>query len=772
MRQIQDQGAFVRKITTLVTADHGGTGGSDASSACTQLQAISRDRIGQNGGLVQLTDNGRFPAKTLATANAVIGALVSGPETVYYGCRARFRFTNFNTAQEPKVTLWAIDPTSTSEGDRIEARWMADVLFFNVPSDEKYSTVRMMISTDDVNRIIDLPIKPFGLGRPSILSPLSGSYFSGQPLVDGYPLITVSIPEYLGEAKFYDFGYDYEDLSITGFGTHLKEGEVTSEYTTYSGHQRIVIDRPASTLYLAGRLSNEDNYAFAIIDGKRYELGTSFMEYVVHLKTSYVVELFVHADEKLYLACVPPYFPPDATNVEFYCQPLFEGSDDGETWFDIGMNEAGTDQLSYYVSPGNQKDCLVRVRHSYMVTSDNEGFGPFISEPSDPILLKYTATASDLVFERTIVAPYVNSSYHFGKSIAVDESVSPSRLFVGSEGSGGVQNELVYCYQESSDAYFSYQDAVMLPEENTRNAVTGFGDSVAVSDDGNLLYIGAPDATYSDLPDVSGAVYVYKKINDIWLFQQKIIDTTNGSVKFGTALAQVGNVLLVSSGVGVAKSKLFLYAIYDESDVPNYTLKNTYVHPGLDARSVFFDIGIVRHSDYGLNVLPVFIGARTSTAVWAGDGVYCGVLDATNYSLTLNAALCVKGGAGIVDGVYGLGYSLEATYRLYDENTDQFTGKLYLSNPVERKFYSYDWRLNTDQATLSVDTNSVQVVSDLSALQTTQYLGGLASTRNGFRIFFGDMTADVSYQEATTDQTTVVDEAGIIHIHFIGKETA
>ena len=133
----------------------------------------------------------------------------------------------------------------------------------------------------------------------------------------------------------------------------------------------------------------------------------------------------------------------------------------------------------------------------------------------------------------------LGTSYdYYGRALDADNTT----LVVGAPGvEEGGKNQIgeVYLYQINSleNNYISYS-TVRCPDK-----VNGqyFGYAVAI--DGNYLAVGA---VYDDAQGSNaGAVYIFKKTNNVWTYQQKITGIGGTGSQFGYALAMDGGNLVI-----------------------------------------------------------------------------------------------------------------------------------------------------------------------------------------------------------------------------------
>ena len=147
----------------------------------------------------------------------------------------------------------------------------------------------------------------------------------------------------------------------------------------------------------------------------------------------------------------------------------------------------------------------------------------------------------------------LNNLDYFGYSLAL--SSDGNILFVGARGNnvnGRVKNGAVHVFIKS-DGLWKYGSKI---EQGVNGLVLQdneyFGHSAVLSPDGNTLFVGAPGSNFSG--DGKGAVYLFSKgsADGVWQYRKKIADGTHGLVlgnndSFGSSLAisPNGNTLFV-----------------------------------------------------------------------------------------------------------------------------------------------------------------------------------------------------------------------------------
>ncbi|PQJ84173.1 hypothetical protein [Aliivibrio sifiae] len=151
--------------------------------------------------------------------------------------------------------------------------------------------------------------------------------------------------------------------------------------------------------------------------------------------------------------------------------------------------------------------------------------------------------------------------YHFGKSVSLDNTGATLAIGSPEEGSLGA----VYIFKESND---SWSQVEKVQHSSLQNGDL-FGYRVKLSGDANSLIIGAFTDNSGDiflddnLVENSGAVYFYKKENNLWFFDSYIKSPKNqkgGHFGLGLDISDDGSQMFIgarkeSSGEG----KVYLY---------------------------------------------------------------------------------------------------------------------------------------------------------------------------------------------------------------------
>ncbi|MGB3703660.1 MAG: FG-GAP repeat protein, partial [Anaerolineales bacterium] len=135
---------------------------------------------------------------------------------------------------------------------------------------------------------------------------------------------------------------------------------------------------------------------------------------------------------------------------------------------------------------------------------------------------------------------------NFGHAIALGEHV----LAVGAPehlGNSGNEPGRVYVFQHEGDSWIEMAQLFSSDRDDGFQYDQHFGMAVAM--DGDLLFVGAPDADDPQLGDNSGAVYVFQNGPDGWMEIERLAaEQPFANVGFGSQLEVSGDTLLVGEG--------------------------------------------------------------------------------------------------------------------------------------------------------------------------------------------------------------------------------
>lgn len=181
---------------------------------------------------------------------------------------------------------------------------------------------------------------------------------------------------------------------------------------------------------------------------------------------------------------------------------------------------------------GNQ-DLPFASEYGYNVYIDQNTL--IVSDPGDSeygadagAIYVYQRAGADWRLEERVVSPDLIPGSRFGTSVSLDGR----SLFVGAPGTNGIGS--VFSFIKNAGQWFE------ITQFTPADVVAGdlFGQTVSVSD--NFAAISAHNQAGT------GSVYIYKYVDNIWFFIQKLVGSEPGQ-QFGKSLQIKGNTLVVGS---------------------------------------------------------------------------------------------------------------------------------------------------------------------------------------------------------------------------------
>ena len=153
---------------------------------------------------------------------------------------------------------------------------------------------------------------------------------------------------------------------------------------------------------------------------------------------------------------------------------------------------------------------------------------------------------------QTIVNPSVDQGGQFGYAVSV--SGDGTYLAVGSPGSpddsANAERGAVYIFKYAKDGSSARYDIhqTLVPDADSQIG-SKFGEMVSFAQDGNTFVVGAPKYDNDSTSSNEGRVYVYSLSNDTFYETASLQPDTNNDYEFGTsvALSETGNDLLVGA---------------------------------------------------------------------------------------------------------------------------------------------------------------------------------------------------------------------------------
>lgn len=213
-RQLQGAEALMDQMTTIAPINKGGTGASTAEQAIVNLGGVSRDRIGQLGGIAQADTNGHIPISILQEIGLSVGYSITGPEQVVIGQTAFFHISNYNMLNPVEI--------STDVGS---CELIGDVIHVTPPASGTELTLTIGART------LVLPIIEAGIKKPVILFP-PGDATPISPGVTFYTSGFIAGPEQYSEwfeitDTEYTIAFPVNTTSIICEGRRGETGEAT-----------------------------------------------------------------------------------------------------------------------------------------------------------------------------------------------------------------------------------------------------------------------------------------------------------------------------------------------------------------------------------------------------------------------------------------------------------------------------------------------------------------------------------------------------------------
>ena len=615
-RQNQDAGSHVRRITGVTPISKGGTGASTPHEAVVNLKGLHRADIDKVNGLAEVDENGLLKSEYFGNLDIYIGPRIKGPKVLYRGCMARFQVMNFASELTIEVQVKDLDKKDihyVAQGKHFA---------FHVPSTHSAADLTVIVKYDGVTREITIPVEDASIGKPTIGTP-SGTVFSSDAWVE------LSFPDFKGESYFDEF----LPAGVTGFRgntfTTNQDGTHIIEFSSYSGRKLISIPATTSEIRIAGALKTSQGYAYAKVDGVFYPLGRVYDEISIKPKSSMVVEIVTSEGEEVWLASTRPVNGNQASASQVYLEAILEISpyQDGP-WSDAGsLTHRVTDALSIPLKGLATGERFMRVKYRYTA-----GSVTLESPYSDVVSLKVDST-NPLELKLT-QAPYVNVTTNFGRSVRLVEKSDGDEVFVSAtitaSGAG-----IVFRYLDNGVS-LEYKESITLPHEVTRVGDAGFGAKVVLSSDGETLYVSAPTATFSDVNGTTGAVYVYRKINNRFVFVKRMMDENRVYPGYGRSIDICnGRLFVLTTATVTQKPVIYVYDVTGEAG--NAELLSTY-SIGTAGQVNISDISAANGVDAVLGKYPLMaVGAQKNPST--GEilpATFYGWLDTSNDQISGN----------------------------------------------------------------------------------------------------------------------------------------
>jgi hypothetical protein len=201
----------------------------------------------------------------------------------------------------------------------------------------------------------------------------------------------------------------------------------------------------------------------------------------------------------------------------------------------------------------------------------------------------FTRSGTTWTEQQKLLASDAASSDFFGFSVALSSDGNTAVVGAyGEDTSPNSDNGAVYVYTRSGSTWTEQQKLLA----SDPAAGDDFGTAVAISADGNTVFVGAPDEDTGGTLN-NGAVYVFTRTAGVWTQQQKLLasDPAAGD-DFGTAVALSldGNTLVVGAtltdvGNFSAVGSVYVFTKYENSWLQQSKLD--YSRKGQDGVGVF-----------------------------------------------------------------------------------------------------------------------------------------------------------------------------------------
>lgn len=157
-RQLLSPWAPAGSVNTVAPLDKGGTGASTPEGAVTNLGGISRNTIGEPGGLLEADRYGHLPMSYLTAAGITVGYALEGPARLVHNQTFTFFMTNYNTQSPIEVSVDVGSVVQVNDEIRVTAPATGESLTLTVG-----------------NRTLVLPVHEFSPLPPELLYPTQAS---------------------------------------------------------------------------------------------------------------------------------------------------------------------------------------------------------------------------------------------------------------------------------------------------------------------------------------------------------------------------------------------------------------------------------------------------------------------------------------------------------------------------------------------------------------------------------------------------------------------
>lgn len=501
------------RIHGTVPVARGGTGVKTAPQALVNLDLLDPSAVGQPGGVVKLV-NGLIPNSQLPTDNTLVPTL-KGPNNVLVGMDAVYQITNYDLDT-------GYDIRTSSTGVVLTVQENGRFTFSSSDTGTKYFTVNGQEYSVQVTNISP--------SQPTINSPTTG--VTNQAAAVQFIASAFSMPS----------GYP-------GTETHRNtDWQLSTSATFASISHSSLADTTNKTAWIANNLQPNTTY-YARVRYRGQNTGESEWSEPVTLSTKTMFLQTVSLQQK---ATAVNTFSGDeffgcATAVDLTGTCYFVGSygANGNGLVYAFVKSALTWEYKQTISAVVGNGTSDQFGKAIAVSADASVF--VATDPTNSAVYSYTRVADGTwAFRQRLVPDNVAPGDLFGNTIAISQDGTTMAVGARGKNSGG---GAVYIYLRNGDSWFF--QAQLVSQDNTANDF--FGESVSLSENGNVLAVGAKGKTSG-----RGAVYVFTRSAAVWSQQWTQQGSATGS-QYGNSvsLSSDGTTLAVgapneNSSVGAA----------------------------------------------------------------------------------------------------------------------------------------------------------------------------------------------------------------------------
>ena len=568
-------------VKTLYSTPEGGTGATTLEQAALNLNILRTSDIGVSQGKVPLLDSqGRLPA--ILTQSIVVGSQqnlgINGPLNVYVNTTENeFIITDYDNRDTYNISVNSGSVSRDSE-----------TILYDAPSSPGQAILTVNGKTYTIT------IDNTTVMAPSVLTPSNG--FNQQ----GSSVSFTSSPFSIYSGSDTHLGTDWQVSTASNFSSLI--GSVTNSSvnkTTYSLTGLL----PATTYYARVRYNGSSSGYSQWSNAISFSTKSSFIPTVETAKLvasdASVSDYFgnsvaMSADGNMVI--VGAYGDDHSGGATAGSAYILIRS--GPTWIHqaklVASDAASDDYFGHSVAMSADGNMIIvggpyddhaggaAAGAAYIFTytgsawvqqaklmasdaADNDQFGMSVAMSSDGNTVIVGARYDDhaggedagsaYIFTRSgftwtqqakLVASGANANECFGQSVAI--SSDGNTVIVGASGlivSGGMTAGAAYIFTRSGSAWTQQAKLVA----HVTNLYEGFGGSVAMSSDGNTAIVGEP---YSDNVNGSsaGAAYIFTRSGSAWTQQAKLVASDAGdNDRFGhsVAMSSDGNTVIVGA---------------------------------------------------------------------------------------------------------------------------------------------------------------------------------------------------------------------------------